>query len=97
MSSIPLDDPEAFDLWLRQRWIEKDELLELYLETGRFPANEGDDLPEKPSLNNGGFIETEVRQAHWWEFSQIFVTLATIALLANIGRQLWQLVLRNTA
>lgn len=92
MSSIPLDDPEAFDLWIRERWTEKDAMLEQYVSTGRFPAHE---LPSKGggTLNNapGGFIETEVRTEHWWEILQIFSVLASCGLLANLGAKIWNL------
>lgn len=40
IASIPLDSPEKFELWLRQRWEEKDDLLEYYLVHGAFPEDE---------------------------------------------------------
>lgn len=94
MSSIPLDDPDKFDAWIRDRWREKDELLEQYVSTGRFPANELPSLDGKEgTLNNapGGFIETEVRPQHWWEVLQIFIVLGICALLANLGAKFWNL------
>lgn len=42
VSSIPITDPESFDLWLRDRWTEKDNLLEYFVQNGRFPED-GDD------------------------------------------------------
>ena len=94
MSSIPLDDSNKFDEWMRERWREKDDLLEQYVSTGRFPAHE---IPasEKNRFtvdnSTGGFIETEVRTKHWWEIFQIFAILATCGLLANIGAKVWNL------
>ena len=41
MSSIPVSDTKAFEAWILQRWQEKEYLLEEYLQTGRFPADEG--------------------------------------------------------
>ena len=38
VKDIPLGNHEEFDLWLRERWHEKDALLEQYLTTGRFPG-----------------------------------------------------------
>ncbi|RDW61901.1 putative RNA polymerase II transcription elongation factor (Ctr9) [Aspergillus mulundensis] len=38
VANIPLDDQDEFDAWLRARWTEKDELLDQYFETGRFPS-----------------------------------------------------------
>lgn len=95
MSSIPLDDPDRFDVWIRERWREKDDLLEQYVATGRFPAHELPSLDGKGgTLNNapGGFIETEVRPKHWLEFLQIFSVLGTCALLAYWGAKIWNLV-----
>lgn len=89
MSSIPLDDPEKFDLWLRERWTDKDELMELYMQTGRFP-------PDKAAPNDG-FIETEVQQKHWWEFTQIFVGLGAFGLIVNLLVKLWTLVFHAPA
>ncbi|TKX21723.1 acyltransferase-like protein 3 [Elsinoe australis] len=40
ISDIPIDDTEKFSQWLRQRWIEKDFLLEHFQRHGTFP--EGD-------------------------------------------------------
>ncbi|KAF4554643.1 Acyltransferase-like protein 4 [Elsinoe fawcettii] len=40
ISDIPIDDTEKFSQWLRQRWIEKDYLLEFFQRHGAFP--EGD-------------------------------------------------------
>jgi lysocardiolipin and lysophospholipid acyltransferase len=97
MSSIPLDDPEKFDTWLREKWTEKDALLEQYVTTGRFP--ESTDLAAT-TMNNGtatkrqpGFIETYVKTAHWWEFLQIFMILGTFGLVANILARVWNVVL----
>ncbi|CAZ86503.1 unnamed protein product [Tuber melanosporum] len=40
VSSIPVSDVAEFDAWLTLRWREKDDLLEYYLENGRFPEDE---------------------------------------------------------
>src|SRR6187402_611735 len=39
VADIPLDDGVKFDLWLREKWYEKDAFVEQYLTTGRFPAS----------------------------------------------------------
>ena len=74
--------------------------MEQFMSTGRFPADEQDQTTasavstdKDDARARDGFIETEVRQAHWWEFSQIFVTLAAFALVANILAKLWNLLL----
>lgn len=49
VSSIPTDS-KAFEQWLRDRWIEKDTLMEQYLTTGRFPADDGADYTATGAL-----------------------------------------------
>lgn len=92
-SSIPINDPAQFEQWLRDRWLEKDALLENYVRAGRFPADEGHDSEGEPALNGSpgsevvqgaGFIETTVRLARWYELGHIFAALASFALTANI-------------
>jgi lysocardiolipin and lysophospholipid acyltransferase len=91
VSSIPLDDAKEFEAWLRKRWDEKDQLLEAFNRTGRFPADDS-----ATAENTKGYIDTEVRLRNWYEIGQIFVVLATIALVANViikffGVILWPL------
>jgi 1-acyl-sn-glycerol-3-phosphate acyltransferase len=85
VADIPLDNQEEFDVWLRERWYEKDALMEQYLSTGRFP--------ESPSsaLNKGheGFLETEVRTRYPWEFLQIFSVLGAFGLVVNFLLKTW--------
>ena len=82
ISAIPVDDHEAFEYWLRQRWIEKDKLIELYYRTGRFPADEGvDKAPDGTTRRGAGHIETEVKAFHWYEFLQIFAPIGLFALV----------------
>lgn len=105
VASIPLEDPKKFELWLRQRWLEKEELLEQYIQNGRFPADEGYDSEREPAVNGSsgfhvkqgaGFIETEVRLEHWYEIGQIFVVLVVYALIANILAKIWNLGVHGT-
>lgn len=99
-SSIPLNDPKAFDDWLSERWNEKESLLEQYVRNGRFPADEGHGSDGEPAngtvggkvMQGAGYIETEVQLAHWYEISQIFVVLAGFALLANVLIKGWNMV-----
>ncbi|KAI1841528.1 hypothetical protein JX266_012280 [Neoarthrinium moseri] len=72
LADMPLDDQEEFDRWLRARWYEKDELLEQYVSTGRFPAN---------GAGIKGHIETEVRTQYPWEFLKVFVMLGGFVLI----------------
>ncbi|KAI9762637.1 MAG: hypothetical protein M4579_000255 [Chaenotheca gracillima] len=94
LSSIPLDDSKAFEDWLRARWVEKDELLEMYMQTERFPANsfhtsKSISANGAPGSSNG-YLETEVRQGHWWEVGQIFfVSVSSLAILLY-ARSVWR-------
>lgn len=105
VSSIPIDDPQQFELWLRQRWLEKEQLLEQYVHDGRFPADDGHDSEGEPAVGrNGGskviqgagFIETEVKLARWYEIGQIFVFMLLFALVANILAKTWNLAVHGT-
>ncbi|KAI9741809.1 MAG: hypothetical protein M1834_000195 [Cirrosporium novae-zelandiae] len=99
IADIPVDDHDAFDLWLRERWVEKDALLEHYVQNGRFPADEGHDsdgkaLGSKSKVIKGaGYIETEVKLSHWSETGQIFVVLGALALLINIGTKVYNFLI----
>lgn len=75
VKDIPLEDTEKFDQWIRDRWTEKDALMEQYVATGRFPAN---------GAGIKGHIETEVRTKYWWEVIKIFTMLGTFVLLFNV-------------
>lgn len=87
MSNIPLDDPKEFDTWLRQRWEEKDLLLEYFSQNGRFPADDA-----ATAEKTKGYIETEVRLVKWYEVGQIFVVPLTVALLINVFTKVAQLM-----
>lgn len=102
VASIPINDPKAFEKWLMERWLEKEDLLEGYVQNGRFPAEQGDDSNGEPAIRGttgakasqaAGFIETEVKVAHWFEIGQIFVVLGAFALLANLLAKVWNLVM----
>ncbi|KAI1396840.1 acyltransferase-domain-containing protein [Hypoxylon fuscum] len=85
LAEMPLDDQEKFDTWLRERWYEKDALLEQYVSTGRFPAN---------GAGIKGHIETEVRTRYWWEFAKIFVMLGAFGLILNSMLRSMHILLR---
>ncbi|KAK4191289.1 acyltransferase-domain-containing protein [Podospora australis] len=85
IADIPLDNAEKFDEWLRERWYEKDAIMEQYISTGRFPST-----PETAAnMSQEGFLETEVRTRYHLEFLQIFSVLGVVALLLNIALKLW--------
>ncbi|KAF6233725.1 hypothetical protein HO173_007937 [Letharia columbiana] len=82
VSSIPLDDPKTFELWLRSRWIEKDKFIEDYLRTGRFPADQGTSKNSKgETIRGAGHIEAEIKPKYWYEFLQVFAPIGLFALV----------------
>ncbi|RDL39341.1 Acyltransferase [Venustampulla echinocandica] len=89
LNDIPLNTPEEFDLWLRERWYEKDALIEHYLTTGRLLA----DTAATKGATHDGYIDTEVKLTHWWEVGNIFVVLAAFGLIANLIPRVWNVVL----
>ena len=98
VSEIPINDPQAFDEWLLERWREKDRLLEGYLQTGRFPANDGEGEAPNGALfsktaRDEGYIETEIRAKTPFEFLQIYVPMAALYLIIRLIGQFWHLLL----
>lgn len=104
LSDIPLDNAEEFDLWIRERWTEKDALLEEYVSTGRFPASKDLEFESKGAKGSsvitshkGGFIETEMKPAHWYEVFKVFMILAGFGITANLVARCWNLVRYGTS
>ena len=104
VSAIPLDDPKQFEMWLTSQWLEKEALIEHFVQNGRFPADDGQGTEGEPGINESagsqvlkgaGFIETEVKLAHWWEIGQIFVVLASFALVFNVIAKIWNLAMHG--
>ena len=83
VSSIPLSDAQEFEQWLLERWREKDDILEQWYDTGRFPSDVGS-ANTSQGISEDGFIETEMTLNNWTEIGQIFVVLAALALVLNV-------------
>ncbi|KAF8857606.1 acyltransferase-domain-containing protein [Acephala macrosclerotiorum] len=92
IADIPLDDHITFELWLRERWYEKDAYIEQYLTTGRLPPTKAATNRAKKEAGDEEYIETQVQLTHWWEVGNIFLVLATFGLLANILARVWNVV-----
>jgi acyltransferase-like protein len=90
LDTIPLDNQEKFDVWLRERWAEKDALMEAYLSTGRFPSS-----PFATEKGHDTYIETEVKTRYPFEFLQIFSVVAILAFLVNTVKNTWRAVIRG--
>ncbi|KAI5820489.1 acyltransferase-domain-containing protein [Pyronema omphalodes] len=58
VKDIPIEDPAEFEVWLRQRWIEKDELLDYYTDNGCFP--EDDSVKEESNCEVTGLHQRGV-------------------------------------
>ena len=82
VSQIPLKDPKKFEIWLRQRWTEKDKFIEDYLCTGRLPADKGTCKNGKgEKVTGAGYIEAEIKPKYWYEFLQVFAPIGLFALV----------------
>ncbi|KAI0199463.1 acyltransferase-domain-containing protein [Astrocystis sublimbata] len=86
VADIPLESSEDFDKWLRERWYEKDELMEQYVATGRFPAN---------GAGAKGHLETKVKTQYWWEFVRIYMMVGTFGMLLNVVLKAVRLIVRR--
>lgn len=93
VADIPIDDKASMHEWLDARWREKDDLLDAFQKTGRFPADKSavhieggpdDDLKT-------AYITTEVRPRATGEFLQMF---APVAAAGVVGRILFQVLWR---
>ncbi|THZ27116.1 acyltransferase-domain-containing protein [Aureobasidium pullulans] len=96
IADIPLHSKEETEEWLLQRWREKDDLIEYYLEHGRFPADPAAVDPvdkTEDERKHAKYIETEVRPKSAWEPLQLFAPLLSAYLLCNILIKLINLVL----
>lgn len=91
VSSIPLDDIKDFEKWMSDRWNEKDELMQCFLDTGRFPPNEI--VTSTDGTKGAGYLETEVKLERWYEIGQIFVTLGAFAMVADVLAKIWNILL----
>ncbi|KAF2205179.1 acyltransferase-domain-containing protein [Delitschia confertaspora ATCC 74209] len=95
LKSIPMDDSKAFEAWVLQRWREKDDLLEHYLQNGRFPADDGvsEGVNGSGKVTGAGWIETEVRPKNPLEIVQILLPPMALGLLVNVVVKLVRIVL----
>lgn len=82
MSSIPIHDAKAMDLWVRERWIEKDQLLEQYVQSGRFPSN-GTDSQSASKPDNPSYFETEVKLRIPLEFLTMYIPPVVLYLIVS--------------
>lgn len=101
VADIPTDEKE-FQLWLEQRWREKDQLLEYFEQNGRFPADEEATVEHVPVPNGAGintlvkstsFVETTVRPGSYLEVIQIYGPVLALGLILHLIWRLWNWLL----
>ncbi|OCK81211.1 hypothetical protein K432DRAFT_442540 [Lepidopterella palustris CBS 459.81] len=97
VDSIPIDNPKSFDVWLRNRWREKDYMLEYFNRNGRFPADdywkEQLDMSDTSSGSHSirsvpraaRTIETQVKSGKWNEFVKIFAPITSVMMALTLA------------
>jgi 1-acyl-sn-glycerol-3-phosphate acyltransferase len=85
LKDIPFHNDKAFELWLVARWREKDLLIENYLRTGKFPADNGATKLASGKIARGtGHSTVQIRSSHWYEFLQIFAPMGVLAMILAV-------------
>ncbi|KAK5168827.1 uncharacterized protein LTR77_006136 [Saxophila tyrrhenica] len=83
ISDIPVDNDDAFERWLINRWREKDYILEYFYKFNQFPADDAVKAlaaaEGKRKPNHSKMIGTEVKGGGWDEFLSIFGPITTAA------------------
>ncbi|OAG11441.1 acyltransferase-domain-containing protein [Paraphaeosphaeria sporulosa] len=99
ISTIPIHNTKAFEVWLRNRWREKDYMLEYFQRHTRFPAEEfwkdhldvGDrsSQSDKQTIRTrprpAVQIETEVKSANWNDFVKIFAPITGVMTAMSVA------------
>lgn len=99
ISTIPIHNTKAFEVWLRNRWREKDYMLEYFNRHTRFPAEEfwkdhldvGDrsSQSDKQTIRTrprpAVQIETEVKSANWNDFVKIFAPITGVMTAMSVA------------
>lgn len=98
IDSIPIHNTKAFEVWLRNRWREKDYMLEYFNRNNRFPAEDfwKDHLDMDSGSSQGGKsirsvprpavqIETEVKSGNWNEFVKIFAPITSVMMALTVA------------
>ena len=98
IDSIPIQNTKAFEVWLRNRWREKDYMLEYFNRNNRFPAEDfwKDHLEMSALQSQSGKsirtaprpavqIETEVKSGNWNEFVKIFAPITSVMMALTVA------------
>lgn len=98
ISDIPIQNTKAFEVWLRNRWREKDYMLEYFQKHTRFPAEDfwkdHLDMGDRSSQGSQSIrsvprpavqIETEVKSGNWNEFVKIFAPISSVLMALTVA------------
>lgn len=99
LDDIPYENTKAFEVWLRNRWREKDYMLEYFNRNNRFPAEDfwKDHLDMSSQSSHNGKksirsvpkpavqIETEVKSGNWNEFVKIFAPITSVMMALTVA------------
>lgn len=86
IAEIPLDEPKEFESWLLKRWIEKDELLDIFSETGRFPPCDwGTEWFD--GIKTPGYFEADIKLRHTVEVGNIF---SIVTITGSVAYSIWK-------
>ena len=85
ISDIPIDSDKKFEVWLRNRWREKDYLLEHFVRYNRFPEDDNWIVKQRTMQKKGPlsakFIETQIKSNSLEEFLSIFAPLTSVLMV----------------
>jgi len=81
VNDIPVDDEKAFEVWLRNRWREKDYLLEYFVRHNRFPSDVDWLIKGENKTREAPYIETQVKSGNWEEFLMIFAPVTAFVMV----------------
>jgi hypothetical protein len=82
IADIPIQNEKSFDVWLRNRWREKDYLLEHFAQYNRFPEDDKWLIKQRQTGKKGPVpaksIETQIKSNSLEEFLSIFAPLSSV-------------------
>ena len=96
IKDIPYNDHDAMAEWVLQRWREKDEMIETFLKSGKFPGQAGGVIVEGGEKEEK-FINTEVKPRSPFEFLTMFMPVVTAALVGRVAVQVFDRVFGTEA
>jgi len=97
IADIPVEDVDGMQKWILDRWMEKDELLDVFSKTKKFPYDPSafavDEVDNQSSDKGRGFIESKIRMRSTMELAQVYIPILTVVLIINILYKLYNFVM----